>query len=123
MSNLKIIIAVSLFLLVASCKKEKNEAPVLTITSPTVNQNFTTGATVNITGTATDDKALHEASVLVIASTTDTILKEYPTVHSEASYTFSYSVTATNTETYQVQVIFADHDGAETKKDVTFTVN
>lgn len=123
MTNFKIIITLSLFLLAASCKKGKNEAPEITIASPTANQAFTAGATVNVSGTATDDEALHEASVLVIAPANDTILKEYPTVHSEASYSFNYSITATNTGTYQVQVVFADHDGEETKKEVTFSVN
>jgi hypothetical protein len=114
-------IAIIAFLL-WGCKKE-NAAPVITITSPTQSQTFTKGATVNVMGTAADDKALHEAAVIVTNSWGDTVLSEYPTVHSQPSFDFNYSFQAVDSGMHHVTVVFADHDNAETYEEVMFTVN
>lgn len=114
-------IAIIAFLL-WGCKKE-NAAPVITITSPTQSQTFAKGATVNVTGIATDDKALHEAAVIVTNSAGDTVLGEYPTVHSQPSFDFSYSFQAVDSGMHHVNLVFADHDNAETEEEVMFTVN
>lgn len=104
------------------CNKKANKAPELTITSPTEWQSFGLGATVPIAGTATDDEALHECSIVVTNQLGDTVYTNYPTVHAQKSFTIGYSFTALDTGTHHLSALFEDHEEAQVSKQVTFTV-
>ena len=120
----KIFLSLFLMMLLVfiGCSKKENKAPELTITSPTEWQSFALGATVPITGTATDDDALHECAIAVTNHMGDTVYSNYPTVHSQQSFTLNYSFTAADTGVHQLSVLFEDHDEAQVSKTVIFTV-
>lgn len=122
MQKILFVLFFMLLLVFTGCAKKGNKAPELTITSPTEWQSFALGATVPITGTATDDDALHEAAIAVTNRLGDTVYSYYPTVHSQQSFTLNYSFTAADTGVHQLSVLFEDHDEAQVSKTVIFTV-
>jgi Na+-transporting NADH:ubiquinone oxidoreductase subunit NqrF len=104
------------------CNKKANKAPELTITSPSEGQSFLLGSTVPITGTATDDNALHECAIAVTNHMGDTVYSNYPTVHAQQSFVLNYSFTATDTGPHHLSVLFVDHEEAQVSKEVMFTI-
>ena len=110
-------------MLITGCKKKENQAPIISITSPSNGQVFNLGATVNINGIATDDNALHEAAIVLTNHMGDTVLADFPTVHSAKSYTVAYNVTVVDSGQHHLQVIFTDHDNAQTEESIIFNVN
>ncbi len=120
----KTILLFSLVMLVVfiGYNKKENKAPELTITSPAEWQSFPLGSTVPITGTATDDNALHECNIAVTNHMGDTVYSNFPTVHAQQSFTLNYSFTAVDTGVHHLTVLFEDHDEAQVSKTVIFTV-
>lgn len=118
-----ILFFISLMLMVfAGCKKSENKAPELTITSPTEAQSFSLGSTVPITGTATDDNALHECVITITNQMGDTVYSNFPTVHAQQSFALNYSFTTADTGIHHLSILFEDHDEAQVSKAVMFTV-
>jgi uncharacterized lipoprotein YajG len=71
----KIIILALSIAVFAACKKSNSAdtlKPVVTITSPAANQQFGSGATVNIQATIFDNRELHEIHLYVINKNTNT---------------------------------------------------
>src|SRR5215213_1540903 len=56
----------------AACKKDKGDTqePMISVSSPTANQQFTEGQTVSVVATITDDGELHEVHLTVVNKTT-----------------------------------------------------
>jgi len=85
----QILLMVSAVIILAACKKDSgdNEKPVINITSPMANEQFTAGETVNLQGSVTDNDELHEVHIFVTNKSTGADLihmaehvdvKEYP---------------------------------------------
>lgn len=116
-----------LLLSVASCSKkdEGQFPPVVTVTVPLDGQEFVSGSTVSIKGTATDDAGLHEGKIVVVksADNKELFVKE-PGVHDLKSFTFDYSYTPVFSEPTNLKLIatFYDHDDNKTEKIVNFVV-
>ena len=106
---------------ISSCAK-KNAAPVVNIEEPTDNEMVALTDSAHIEGTLTDDEELHEASVLVIKSTGDTALQDYPYVHDLKTYSFHYHFHPVTTGTYTLKVTAIDHAENSTTATRTFTV-
>ena len=100
-----------------SCSK-KNEAPIIVITKPVNNDTIITPDTLTVQGVVTDDKSLHQMSVIILSSTGDTVFKEYPYVHNLKTYPFKYDILITDTisGTYSLHVAAEDHDLAVSEK-------
>jgi Bacterial Ig domain len=112
-------------LALSGCKKTNSDEqkPSLTITSPTNNQQFTGGQTVNITGTATDNDHINELQVKVTNLTTGSVLMQ-STEHIDAVNTnISKSFTAAASSNYKVEVSVNDHAYNETKVEITVKGN
>ncbi|MBS1614247.1 MAG: hypothetical protein JST49_15615 [Bacteroidetes bacterium] len=122
--NTAILFLSSFILLAAGCsKKADNQAPKITLNSPTEWQSYAIGSTLTIEGVATDDNALHEAAIILTNHVGDTIIGDLPTVHSAKSFNISYTTVLADSGQHHLQVIFTDHDNAETTKSLMFNVN
>ena len=78
--------------------------------------------TIHIQGTVTDDKSLHEMSVVLVKGTSDTVYAEYPYVHDLKTYPFQYYFHPTASGTYTLHVNATDHDEAKSEKIVSVVV-
>ena len=107
--------------LVSSCKKE-NQAPVVVVNSPTGAIMFSVGDTIGIQGRVSDDAGLHEAGIVLVKSTGDTIFTDYPYVHDLKTYSFQYYFLPTVSGSYTLHVTAEDHMQAVTEKTVPFMV-
>jgi hypothetical protein len=122
--NTAILLLSSFVLFAAGCsKKADNQAPKITLSSPMESQSYAVGTTLAIQGVATDDNALHEAAIILTNQVGDTIIGDFPTVHSAKSFDISYTTVLADSGQHHLQVIFTDHDNAETTKSVMFNVN
>ncbi len=101
-------------------------APVIDITTPVINQVFTSGNVINITGKLTDDYGLYRGSIRITNDANGAVLKEQLyEIHGLLSYDYSISYTATVTAAvnYTVTVTFEDHGLNTTTKSVKVKVN
>lgn len=124
--QLKSIIFATLCLLtIAACHKHDesdNNAPVVTITSPTENESFT--GEVHIEFNVTDE-SLHEMEVKVTKDADGSeLFKEAPVVHDETDYDYHEHFTPTiAAETaLTLTIVVSDHSEHTTTKTVKFTV-
>lgn len=104
--------------------EEGNEAPTITIASPTGGQIFKSGATINITGTASDDVDLHEGTITIKNATTE-LFKQTPDVHSKKTFEINYNYvapTVTVNTTLDIIFSFYDHDENHTEKTISIQI-
>jgi len=99
--------------------------PVLEITTPTNNQVFTSGSTINITGKVSDN-SIYQGTISIRNDATGVIVKEQNyEIHYIGTYNFSLSHTLTVTASTDFTVIvkFEDHGLHQTTKAVQVTVS
>jgi Bacterial Ig domain len=102
-----------------SCDKEDNEKPIINLTSPTANQQFNGGETVNIIANITDNNDLHEVHLFVDKTTGGSIIHFME--HLDANtFTLSDSFVAEAGVTYQIVIQATDH--ADNVGEVTLQV-
>jgi hypothetical protein len=101
-------------------------APVLTINTPTSNQIFQSGNTINVTGLITDDLGLFRGNIRITDDANGSVLKtqDYE-IHYVLSYNYniSYVPSVTVPSNYTVTVYFQDHGYNTTTKSVKIKVN
>ena len=86
--------------------------PVLTVITPSNNQVYTSGSTVSVSGTITDDMGLYRGSIRITNDVTGEILKEQLyEIHGIRSYNFNVPAISNVTAVtdYTVSVFFEDH--------------
>ena len=101
-------------------------APVLTVNTPTANQVFTSGNSINISGRITDDLGLYRGSIRVTNDANGAILKEQLyEIHYVLGYDFniSYTPNVAVPSDYTVTVFFEDHGYNNAAKSVKVKVN
>lgn len=101
-------------------------APVLTINTPTDNQVFTSGSSINVTGLVTDDLGLYRGSVRIVNDATGFLVKEQLyEIHYFKQYNFSVShtVSVTSPTDFTITVWYEDHGYNKTTKVVKVKVN
>ena len=99
--------------------------PVLVVNTPTDNQVFTNGSSINVTGNISDN-SLFQGSITIQNNTTGAIVKDqYYEIHYIPSYNFSLSYVATvmASTDYTVTVRFEDHGHNVASKSIIVTVN
>jgi hypothetical protein len=87
-------------------------APVLDIYSPTLNQVFTNGAVINVSGRIADDYGLYRGTIRIVNDANGSVMKEQQyEIHGILSYNFSINYTAAVTvaSDYTVTITFEDH--------------
>ncbi len=92
-----------------SCDKEDKEKPIINKTSPTANQQFNAGETVNITANITDNNDLHEIHLFVDNKATSASVIHFMEHIDGPSYTLSESYTAEAGVTYKITIQATDH--------------
>ena len=109
--------ALGLFLL-TSCKKDGGSKPIVTITSPTSQQTFTPGETVNITAKLEDDGDLHSIMLMVTNKNGGTNIMHFEEHKDVKTYDLSQSFTAQAGGIYLIEVSGEDHGGNKTTSKV-----
>lgn len=118
-----------LFILVAAaCSKDgggsnDNEAPVVTLSSPTSGQQFSAGQSVSISGTLTDNQKISEVHVHISNVQTGALLIDIHRYPAAASYTLAESFQAQAGITYKIQVIAKDNSANEGRATVEISTN
>jgi hypothetical protein len=101
-------------------------APVLTINNPVQDQVFTSGSTINVSGSITDNLGLYRGSVRITNDANGAVLKEQLyEIHGLIIYNFNVSYTAvvTTAADYTVTVWYEDHGYNSATRSVKIKVN
>jgi len=112
-----------LFLLFAlGCSKKDEIAPLISVTSPTDNQIFAAGQTVNIKATVTDNEGIHMIHVIAIDNSGG------HWVHSEEhvdgkTFEINKSFVTNPGKTYTITIDAIDHDENTTTKEIIISSN
>lgn len=102
---------------------QDTQLPVISITSPTNNQVFSAGQTVNINATITDNEKLEEVHLEITNTTTGTFLTHEHYAPDAASYTLSRILTTQAATTYKIKVEAHDANENIAKTEVMIMVN
>lgn len=106
-----------------ACKKGNvpdTLSPVINITSPSVNQQFGSGATVNIVGSIFDNRELKSVHIFVTNKSSGVDILHIQDQPNERSYEVNKSFTTGSFTTYAVLIEAEDHAG--NKSQVAFDV-
>lgn len=97
----------------AACKKDggDSEKPVINVTSPAANQQFTAGQTVNVVATITDNDELHEVHLTVVNKTPSAEVVHFHNHVDVKSYSMNESFVVAAGVTYNIKVEADDHAG------------
>ena len=110
--NKKYCFEIILCIFLAGCSKKQDTgdkiAPVITITSPSNNQHFTAGQTINTTASATDNDKVTELHIHVINKTTGELLRDIHSYPDQQSGTVQDSFAAEAGIIYTIQIIAKD---------------
>jgi phosphate-selective porin len=101
-------------------------APVIDITTPGINQVFTSGSVISITGRLTDDYGLYRGTIKITNDANAAVVKEQAyEIHGLKLYDYSltYSTAVTIPSDYTITVAFEDHGLNMTTKTVKVKVN
>ncbi len=96
-----------------ACKKEDKTAPKVTVIAPLDGASFDVGATIDISGTVTDETALKEAVIEVTNASTDAVLytKTIAVTGTSAAVTGSYVVAVASGINIEVHIEATDEAG------------
>ncbi|MFL5773423.1 MAG: Ig-like domain-containing protein [Flavisolibacter sp.] len=117
------ILSIVLIILMCGCGKNDDMAPVITITSPTDNQVFSGGQTVNIKASITDNEGIHMIHVSVIDNSTGGHLlhtEDHPDVK---SYNVNQTFVGVTGRTYTIDIDANDHNENLANKEVNVSAN
>lgn len=99
-------------------------APVLEIFTPTANQAFTSGNSINITGRITDDLGLYRGSIRITNDANGSLWREQLyDIHYVLLYNYNISEAITVPGDYTITVRFEDHGYNSATKSVKIKVN
>jgi len=99
--------------------------PVVVVSTPTDDQQITSGTAISVTGTVSDN-SLYQGSIAIRNESNGLVMKDqYYEIHYIPSYNFSVSYTpvVTTPTDYTVTVKFEDHGHNQTVKTVRVKVN
>ncbi len=128
--SMRLPLSVTLLFTLLMCACSKDEGgnkdrilPVLEITSPTNNQVFTAGSTVNVTGNLSDNGRLVEVHVHISNKNTGDLLIDIHRYPSAPSFTLNESFQAEAGIEYRIQVIAKDDATNENRATVEISSN
>jgi hypothetical protein len=100
--------------------------PVLLVNTPIADQQFTSGASLNVTGNISDNEGLYRGSIRIINDANGEVLKQQLyEIHGVKTYNFNVSHTAvvSTVSNYTVSVSFEDHGLNTAAKSIRIKVN
>ncbi|MDZ4808113.1 MAG: hypothetical protein SGI96_07555 [Bacteroidota bacterium] len=101
-------------------------APEISIFTPTLNQVFSNGSVINITGRITDDFGLYRGTIRVVNDANGMVLVNQPyEIHGLLLYNFNINHTASVSAAtdFTVTVTFEDHGSNTAIKSVKVKIN
>lgn len=101
-------------------------APVLDIYTPTANQVFANGSSINITGKISDDLGLYNGSIRITNDANGELVKQQLyEIHGVLTYNFNitHTVSVTAATDYTITISFEDHGLNKTTKTVKIKAN
>ena len=112
----------------AACSKDPatandTAAPVVSLNSPSANQLYTPGQTINISGSITDDNYIAEVHIHVSNTNTGALLMDVHLYPAGSTTTFNQSLTAVAGVNYKIQVIAKDKAVNEGRSTVEASCN
>lgn len=99
------------------------EPPVISLSSPTNNQVFTNGQTVNITGSITDNNIIAELHVHIYNNTTGALLIDIHRTPASGSYNLNETFMVQTGMNYKIQILAKDGAANEAIAVVNVTTN
>ena len=120
------VLLISIFsCLVFSCTKYTGpDEPVITLTTPTDTTNIYAGDTIQIKGTVSDNKDLHEFYLTIKNNGNDSVMAyENPYVHGAKTHNFDYFWITGDSAIYTLTIKVLDHESHSTTKEVLLHVN
>jgi hypothetical protein len=110
--NEKYFFEIILIIFLTACSKKPDTGdkigPVITITSPSNNQHFTAGQTINTTASATDNDKVTELHIHVTDKTTGALLRDIHSYPGQSSGTVEDSFVADPGIFYTIVIIAKD---------------
>ena len=98
---------------ILACSKDEGDTskPVITLNSPTANQQFAALSTVTISGTVADDDEIHEVHIEVTNKTNSTAVLHVQEHVDANSYNINEGFTVQAGITYKIHIEAHDHVG------------
>jgi hypothetical protein len=111
--TMKIPVLIIALICLAACKKNSGDTtkPLIQISSPTPNQQFTAFSTVTISGTVTDDDQIHEVHVEVVNKNNSTAVIHFMEHVDAKTYNIQQAFVVQAGITYKIHVEAHDHVG------------
>ena len=121
-------VIILLLIFVAGCSKDPatindTTAPVITLNSPSANQVYTPGQSINISGSITDNNYIAEVHIHVSNTNTGALLMDVHLYPAGSTATFNQSLTAVTGVNYKIQVIAKDKAVNEGRSTVDASCN
>src|SRR5689334_12479439 len=92
------------------CGKSDDVLPVITLLSPTDNQVFTGGQTVNVQATLTDNEGIHMAHLSVLDNSTGGHLVHFEEHFDGKIYHLNQSFVPVTGRSYHIEIEATDHN-------------
>ena len=118
---MKIYVAL-LLLVLSGCKKDEL-APVINVTQPSNNQQFSGGQTVSIIAAISDNDGLHMIHVSVTDNTTGGHLVHFEDHYDGRNYQLNQSFIPQAGRSYLLEIEATDHAGNVAKQNLTVSAN
>lgn len=106
----QLLVLLALAIAVASCSKEDNEKPVITVSTPTDNQAFAAGQSVNVKAEVTDNNELHGVHIMVTDAVGGHLLHEENHIDVK-TYSLNKTFTVAAGGQYRIEIGADDHAG------------
>ena len=110
-------------ILLLSCGKSDELAPVITVDTPGDNQVFSGGQTVNVKATITDNEGIHMVHLTVLDNTTGGHLVHFEEHYDGKSYELNKSFTVQAGRSYSIEIGSHDHADNAATKELTVSAN
>lgn len=125
---MKSVLLLAAIIIFFSCKKDPvtKPVPVIEIATPTNNQHYVMGETINITGTVSSSIPLTEVAVHMTDLTTKVeFFHNHFSGGEQLAYSYNsfYLVSDHTKNSFKVEVEATDKDGTATSKEITITIN
>lgn len=124
---MKYLLVALAFLVVStmSCSKSNNaqSGPVITVTSPTSNQQFSAGQTITVSASIAHTSNIHEVKVRVRNNATGAEILEFKVDVNATSYVVSRTFVAQAGIVYKIEIEAEDFLGNETEQEFTIAVS
>jgi hypothetical protein len=104
------------------CSKKDEIAPMISITSPEQNQVFSTGQTVTVRATITDNEGIHMIHVIAVDNTGGHWIHSEEHVDGKI-YEITKSFITNPGKTYTITIDATDHDDNTVAKEIIISSN